>query len=83
MSTMIKFHYTESGARFLNNWNKSFNEEFCQRFGKPFYEELPIVKSGDSDTLKQEVLSMLQSTVFLAAFPQPAIIVDETFVLSD
>lgn len=76
-----KFHLTESGAKFLNEWNKNFDDEYEKRFGGRFFTPRDCdAKAGYGSTMAYDCVKMLMTTVFMAAFPQPAIIIDDVFI---
>ena len=76
----VRITLTESGAKFLNIWNKNMNQEYENRFGTPYWDKkhpTPLVEAGCTETMTYDNLLMLQSGPFIAAFPQPAIIIEE------
>ena len=75
-----KFHFTESGAKFLNEWNKNFDEVYKQKTGGRWYKPHDAAKPGYEYTMAYDCVQMLMNTAFMAVIPQPAIIIDDVFI---
>lgn len=76
----VRIKFTESGAKFLNTWNRNMNNEYEKHFGTPYWNEehpMPHIEAGSFDIMPYDSFLMLQSGLFLAVFPQPAVIIDK------